>query len=152
MALNTSFVPLYVCSRFLSSCCLSEYERKIRDEGLSLFHAFNVEKVLCPCCFMEYLGNAETMLALKVLKEESRYSRSTHRFILTKLYEKLKEAGKEGGSINQAEFENAYSAAITESVIDLTKTVVRMSHIPRASLRNRPCPTWHEHTRLRGRC
>ena len=74
---------------------------------------------------MEYLGTAETMLALKVLKEESRFSRSTHKFILTKLYEKLREAGKEGGSINQAEFENAYAAAITEAVTDLTSSVVR---------------------------
>ena len=64
---------------------------------------------------MEYLGKAETMLLLKVIKEESRWSHGAHRYILGRISEKM-SAKAEDGMITQVEFEQAYLEALTDAV------------------------------------
>jgi hypothetical protein len=72
---------------------------------------------------MEYLGTAESMLLLKVLKEEGRWKYGAHAFILKKLSEKLSEKKADDSKISMAEFEQAYQAAMTEAVSKMSEMV-----------------------------
>ncbi len=112
--------PLYAVKRFFSGLFLTDAERKVRAKGMELFHVFNVDGALC-CCCMEKLNKAEAMLALRVLKDESRWA-TQHRLLLTKIGAKLSQAN-EDRIITVAEFESAYAAAITETVDGMAEKV-----------------------------
>mmetsp|Transcript_1692 Transcript_1692/g.4728 ORF Transcript_1692/g.4728 Transcript_1692/m.4728 type:complete len:137 (-) Transcript_1692:65-475(-) len=115
--------------RYTRTCCLTTGEKKLLEGADELFMKVNpdVNSFPASCCVIETLGKAETMLLLRVIRDEKHHEVRQYRELLDDFASKIKEAAGEdtdgGRAITQDEFAGALITALNDYMASANEKV-----------------------------